>query len=256
MINLNSRTELFNYNIYSGTSIDLMQEIEETIACDGKIDLLSLNTLKLYLGAKKTELFEIFQNASHVIPDGQSIVFSLRLLRNIKIEAISGAELMLELIKLSAIKNYSIFFLGSPNALLEKVKLKIQSNYPSLKSVEFQHGFFDIEKEHEVVSKISEFKPNLLFIAFGSPRKEEFMQKYADELNCNIVMGVGGSYEIFVGQKKLDKLTKKLGLRWLIRALQDPLRLFPRYAKCNTYFLFLVVKEILKKYKIYDFAKK
>ena len=53
--------------------------------------------------------------------------------------------------------------------------------------------------EDEVTKKISEFKPDILFVAFGSPRKEKFIVENQSRLNAIISMGVGGSYEYFVG---------------------------------------------------------
>jgi N-acetylglucosaminyldiphosphoundecaprenol N-acetyl-beta-D-mannosaminyltransferase len=242
-----NRAEIFGYPIYLGTQNDLISEIGHAVQTNNKIELLSMNTLKLYLGSKNNSLESTFKKASHIIPDGQSIVFALQLLKKKKIPAISGAELMLELISFANSAHHSIFFLGSPQVLLDKVKVKIDSEYSGLSKVGYQHGYYDLRDEKEIVKSISEFKPNFLFIAFGSPRKEEFMSKYARELNANIVMGVGGSYEIFVGRKKIDKWSKKIGLRWLIRTLQDPVRLLPRYAKCNTYFLYLFLLEMFKK---------
>ncbi|MFD2515179.1 WecB/TagA/CpsF family glycosyltransferase [Pontibacter locisalis] len=239
---------LFGYNVYLKNRNSLIAELKQRIS-EGKLStIISLNTLKLHQGAKRRELRELFQAGTHTIPDGQSIVFAEYLVHGNKISSISGAELMVELIKESSREGYKIFFLGSPEELLGKVKEKINCDYPSLvDNISFQHGYYDVKDEQEVIDRIASFSPDFLFVAFGSPRKEEFIIKYSSMLNAKVIMGVGGSFEYFVGDVKLDRLSKKLGLRWFMRTIQDPKRLAKRYAICNTYFLFALLKEIIKK---------
>ncbi|WP_337070681.1 WecB/TagA/CpsF family glycosyltransferase [Pontibacter sp. 13R65] len=225
----------------------LIEELKQKIAAGQTSTIISLNTLKLHQGAQSRKLRELFQAGTYTIPDGQSIVFAEYLVNGNKISSISGAELMVELIKESDKSGYKIFFLGSPAELLDKVNDKINRDYPRLKDkVRFQHGYYPIDQEAQVIEKIAAFQPDFLFVAFGSPRKEEFIVKYSNLLQTRVIMGVGGSFEYFVGDVKLDHLSKKLGLRWFIRTIQDPKRLAKRYAICNSYFLFALLKEIFK----------
>ncbi|MBA2613501.1 MAG: WecB/TagA/CpsF family glycosyltransferase [Bacteroidetes bacterium] len=242
-------SQLFGYKVYNKTKQELLSEIEQRIKSDQLTTIISLNTLKLHQGAKDEKLKALYTSGTHVIPDGQSIVFAERLVHKNKIEAISGAELMVELIKKANSLGHRLFFLGSSQSLLDKVKSKIENDFPGLsKNVDFQNGYYDIVREEKkVIEKISNFKPDILFVAFGSPRKEEFIIQNKHLLNAKVLMGVGGSYEYFVGEVKLDSFTKKLGLRWLVRTLQDPRRLAKRYMICNSYFVYALIKEIFKK---------
>jgi N-acetylglucosaminyldiphosphoundecaprenol N-acetyl-beta-D-mannosaminyltransferase len=237
--------EIFGYNVYTDSRLNLENELATVIENGGSVDMVCLNTLKLYLGNKNKAMQNLLKEFKYVLPDGQSVVFSLRFLKGIKTQAISGAELMMGLINIANKKHYSVYFLGSPQDLLNKVKGKVESDYLGIKKAGYQHGYYSIEDEQEIVNDINQFAPDFLFVAFGSPRKEEFIRKYADSLNARVIMGVGGSYEVFVGEKNIGSISKKLGLRWLFRTFQDPVRLLPRYVKCNNYFIYLVLKEIL-----------
>ncbi|OKL39555.1 WecB/TagA/CpsF family glycosyltransferase [Pontibacter flavimaris] len=239
-------SKLFGYNLYLQDRNTLINELKYNIARGQTSTVISLNTLKLYQGSRSKYLEVLFQSGTHIIPDGQSIAFAEYLVNGNKISAISGAELMVELIKEAHQGGYKIFFLGSPQELLDRVKLKIEEDYPQLIGrVAFQHGYYHATQEEEVVSQIAAFEPDFLFVAFGSPRKEEFIIKYHDKLRARVIMGVGGSFEYFVGDVKLDALTKKMGLRWLVRTLQDPRRLAKRYAVCNSYFLYALLREMI-----------
>jgi N-acetylglucosaminyldiphosphoundecaprenol N-acetyl-beta-D-mannosaminyltransferase len=237
--------EIFGYNVYTDSRLNLENELASVIENGGSVDMACLNTLKLYLGSKNKDMQNLLKEFKYILPDGQSVVFSLRFLKGIRTKAISGAELMMDLINIADKRHYSVYFLGSPQDLLDKVKEKISSGYPGIKKAGYQHGYYSVKDEQEIVKSINKFAPDFLFVAFGSPRKEEFIRKYADSLNARVIMGVGGSFEVFVGEKNIGSVSKKLGLRWLFRTFQDPLRLFPRYLKCNNYFIYLFLKEIL-----------
>lgn len=240
-------SKLFGYKVYTKSRVSLIEELHKHIKSKIPASIVSLNTLKLYQGSKDPELEKLFQSGDFIIPDGQSIVLAQKLVNRTSIQAISGAELMVELIRQAELNGHRLFFLGSPQPLLIKVLEKIRVDFPGLvDKVGFQHGYYDQEKEEgDVVKRINDFAPDILFVAFGSPRKEEFIVKNHGKLGT-INMGVGGSYEYFVGDVKLDGLTKKLGIRWLVRTLQDPRRLAKRYAVCNTYFLGALIKELFK----------
>jgi exopolysaccharide biosynthesis WecB/TagA/CpsF family protein len=240
--------KIFDYEIFTGSRKELIDIILNHIQNNRLMSLLSMNTLKLHLGDKDEKYKKIFKSFTHIMQDGQSIVFANRLVNGIKSESISGAELMVDLIGISDKKNLKVFFLGAPQELLDRVKDKIKNDYPSLlNNTEYQNGYYNVQNEDVVINKIATFGPDFLFIAFGSPRKEEFIIKYQDKLNTKVLMGVGGSYEYFVGDVKLDKTTKKLGLRWLVRTLQDPFRLGRRYMVCNSYYFKLLMKELWRK---------
>jgi N-acetylglucosaminyldiphosphoundecaprenol N-acetyl-beta-D-mannosaminyltransferase len=239
---------LWGYDIHYASFEDFISHLEKKVKNGEVSTLLAMNTLKYHLGETQPHLKAVFQDFDHITCDGQSMVWALRLLKGIKTNHLSGVELMIQLISLANEKGYSVFFLGSPQSLLDKVKAKIDNEYPGIKKAGYQNGYYNVEKEEgDVIKKISEFRPDFLFVAFGSPRKEVFIQKYKEQSGAKVLMGVGGSYEVFVGEKKLDSLTKKLGLRWFVRMVQDPRRLFKRYLVCNSFFAGKIILSIFRK---------
>src|SRR5688500_4530677 len=123
---------LFGYKLYLNSREKLITELKERISLGQVSTIISLNTLKLYQGSRSQELKNLFQSGTHTIPDGQSMALAELLVHGKRISSISDAEWMVELIKESSKHNYKIFFLGSPEKLLNKVKNKINSDYPEL----------------------------------------------------------------------------------------------------------------------------
>ncbi|MCC7303413.1 MAG: WecB/TagA/CpsF family glycosyltransferase [Bacteroidia bacterium] len=240
-----SEPRLFGYVLYRESRDQLLNEIDMRISDSRFSAIISLNTLKLYLGEKNPELKDCFDSGTHIIPDGQSMVIADYLINCKRISAISGAELMVALIARAEMMKYRLFFLGAEESLLLKVRNKLKLEFPWLYlNSMFQHGFYKIEDEAEVIERIAKASPDILFVAFGSPRKERFIITNQSRLNTKVLMGVGGSYEYFVGEIKLGTIAKRLGLRWFVRLINDPRRLFIRYFKCNSYYIFAVIREL------------
>jgi N-acetylglucosaminyldiphosphoundecaprenol N-acetyl-beta-D-mannosaminyltransferase len=61
-------------------------------------------------------------------------------------------------------------------------------------------------------------------------------------------MGVGGTFDIIAGiTKRAPKWMQKIGMEWFYRFLQEPRRMWKRYLVGNSKFIFLVIKEKLRR---------
>lgn len=60
----------------------------------------------------------------------------------------------------------------------------------------------------------------------GCPKQEIFIQRHKNNLKCKLIMGVGGSFDIYSGEvKRAPKIMIKLGLEWLYRVITQPYRI-------------------------------
>ena len=72
------------------------------------------------------------------------------------------------------------------------------------------------------------------------------MASTGPSLGAPFVMGVGGSIDVIAGMtRRAPAAWQRLGLEWLFRLLQEPRRMFRRYAVTNTRFIALVGVAIL-----------
>ena len=86
----------------------------------------------------------------------------------------------------------------------------------------------------------------MLFVAMSSPRKEYFLGEPRPSLGVPFVMGVGGSIDVVAGiTRRAPPSGSASGLEWLYRLLQEPRRMFGRYAFTNTRFAVLVGRALL-----------
>ncbi|MBR4011637.1 MAG: WecB/TagA/CpsF family glycosyltransferase, partial [Spirochaetaceae bacterium] len=82
----------------------------------------------------------------------------------------------------------------------------------------------------------------LTLVALGSPKQEFFIQKAKKHLKNGLLIGVGGSFDVWSGEvKRAPKIYQKLGLEWLYRTISQPQR-FKRIFPALPLFLLKVIR--------------
>jgi N-acetylglucosaminyldiphosphoundecaprenol N-acetyl-beta-D-mannosaminyltransferase len=122
----------------------------------------------------------------------------------------------------------------------------LRERHPRLEIAGARDGYFGEDEEGAVCAEIQASRPDILFVAMSSPRKEYFLGAHGKSLGAPFVMGVGGSIDVVAGVTRRAPLTwQRLGLEWLFRLLQEPRRMFRRYAVTNARFAFLVGRALV-----------
>jgi N-acetylglucosaminyldiphosphoundecaprenol N-acetyl-beta-D-mannosaminyltransferase len=161
---------------------------------------------------------------------------------------ILGIELMRELLDIASQKNYRIFLLGSHQTVLEMLFRELNAKYSNLNICGYHHGYFEKKEEKAILSKVSDLKPDILFVALGTPRQEVWIAEHREELRVPIAIGVGGSFDVLAGMKKdTPSWARGRGFEWFYRTIQDPRAYMKRYVTVNSWLVFQVLKENLRR---------
>ena len=153
-------------------------------------------------------------------------------------ERITGTDLMAEIFR--KFPDKKIFLLGAKEGIAEKAvknlkcQISRQNDHIRLTNTKFQNSklydyFSGTPKafdEKEISTRINSFKPDILFVAFGSPNQELWIAKNLSKIpSVKIAIGVGGAFDFFAGEKKrAPKIFQKLGIEWLYRLFIEPKR--------------------------------
>ena len=87
------------------------------------------------------------------------------------------------------------------------------------------------ENQPEIVERINAAKPDILFVALGNPKQELWMGRNAAKLDVGVLIGIGGTFNFLAGRvKRAPRWMQKYGLEWVYRIIQEPGRLWRRYA--------------------------
>ncbi len=230
-----------------------LKVIEGLIAEGRRSQVCVTNAYSLVLMQKDKEFKDITNSASLAITDGKPLVWISRLYGEAIPERIAGSDLVYGLGKKSSEKRYKLFFLGSNLTTLGKMDENLKRMFPSVQiagvySPSFKRQFSERENE-KMIALINKVRPDVLFVGLGAPKQERWIWKHKDELQVLVSIGVGAAFDFIAGTVRRAPLwMQKCGLEWFFRLCQEPRRLWKRYLIGNAIFLWLVAKELIKKY--------
>jgi UDP-N-acetyl-D-mannosaminouronate:lipid I N-acetyl-D-mannosaminouronosyltransferase len=195
--------------------------------------LVAMNAEKII--KENRELRDIV-NRNIGYPDGVGAVMALKQ-KGLNTIKIAGSEFWLDIVaSFSSIKRF--YLIGSTTEVIEATVKRLKKDFPDINIVGYRDGFFK-EKEKEILIKeLQNQKPDIVFVAQGSPRQEFLMNELIKKYPA-LYMGLGGSFDIYGGNKKrAPMLFLRWNLEWLYRLLKEPTRFSRQLALIK--FLFLL----------------
>jgi N-acetylglucosaminyldiphosphoundecaprenol N-acetyl-beta-D-mannosaminyltransferase len=181
------------------------------------------------------ELRRVLNAASLVVCDGTPIVWLSRLFGNPLPERVAGSDLTPLLIERAAEKGYRIFFLGGQPQVAAEAVARLQKQYPNLiiaghYSPPFQ-SLLDMDHD-DIATRIRAADPDIVFVSFGCPKAEKWMAMNCKKVGAPVMIGVGATIDFLAGRvKRAPDWMRRSGVEWFYRLIQEPRRLFRRYAR-------------------------
>lgn len=214
--------------------------LEDTISSGSREPVSFINADCLNISSHDSEYRELLNSQRIVLPDGAGIGIACRMIGERMAANLNGTDLLPLLCELAARKDYSLFLLGAGHGVGQRMKANLEKRYPGLNIVGEQHGYFDHETGSDtVIETINSLKPNIVLVAFGAPRQEKWIQQNLEKIDANLLLGVGGLFDFYSGDKKRAPLwMRKNGMEWLYRLYLEPGRLWRRYIVGNPLFIY------------------
>jgi UDP-N-acetyl-D-mannosaminouronate:lipid I N-acetyl-D-mannosaminouronosyltransferase len=199
---------------------------------ENKMILIALNAEKIL---NSTEEMKILMNKNIVYPDGIGAVWALKR-KGYDAIKIPGCELWLDIIE-RFYKEKSFYLVGAKDSVLRDVIAKLKLEFKEINILAFRDGYIETDVERKVlINDIVSKKPDVVFVAMGSPKQELLMQDMS-EVHSAIYQGLGGSFDVYVGNvKRAPRLWVKLNLEWFYRLMLQPTR-FSRQYKLWLFFI-------------------
>ena len=195
------------------------------------------------------ELWCYLKDADLVTADGMPIVALSRLLRQPLLERVTGADMVPQICRRCAEEGLSVYVLGGDKEAVEEAFGKM--GMPAGTIVGIDPAFVKLdEPQPEIVERINAAKPDILFVALGNPKQELWMGRNAAKLDVGAMIGVGGTFNFLAGRvKRAPRWMQKSGLEWVYRIVQEPGRLWRRYAYGLVKFSWLSLLHVLGGYR-------
>jgi len=226
-----------------------LAQIDEFIRTRAPHYNIAINALKIVGYQHDMALREAIDGAHLLTMDGQPVVWAARALGQPAAARVCGADLMQDLLAHSARRGYSVYLLGAKQDIVERCVANMKQRYPGLIVAGYRNGYFQPSEEAAIVGAVRDARPDILFLGFGSPKKEYFMKAHHRELGVPFMMGVGGTFDVLAGlTPRAPMWMQRSGLEWSFRLIQEPGRMWRRYLVSNTRFLSLVARDLGKRH--------
>ncbi|VEP14664.1 Glycosyl transferase, WecB/TagA/CpsF family [Hyella patelloides LEGE 07179] len=187
--------------------------------------VVTLNAEMAILTQTDATLAQIIQEADLVIPDGAGVIIYMRM-RGIKHRRCPGIELAESLLYRvgNAPEIHSVCFFGGSPGVSEGSASLWREKFPNLR-ISTQHGYLSEEEQQQWRENLQQEQPQIIFVGLGVPRQEIWIQKYRYLCPSSIWIGVGGSFDIWSGEKnRAPSWLRNNNLEWSYRLYQEPYR--------------------------------
>lgn len=216
------RVELFGFKIDTYTFEESISHAKFLINSDKVSQVVTINP-EMFENAQKDKAFaQIIDNAEMVIPDGVGVKIALKI-NGYNLDRIPGIDFAKKLLIDCNNENIPVAIVGAKEEIISGAVENLKKELPQLNIVYSHNGYFD--NDEEIYNGLKNANPRLVLVAMGSPRQEQFIYNAKKVLNPCLMVGIGGSLDVWSGNiKRAPKLFQKLGLEWLYRTITQPSR--------------------------------
>ena len=179
--------------------------------------LVAVNAEKILHATNLTREI-INQNCGYC--DGIGAVVALRKKGYQNVIKIAGCELWLKIIAMTWQQGKSYYLVGGTQAVIEQTVRQLKQDFPNIIIANYRNGYIKTQAEKELLLKdIEELRPDIIFVAMGSPKQELLMAEMAARHDA-IYQGLGGSFDVYTGKvSRAPEWWRKHQLEGLYRSL-------------------------------------
>jgi len=212
--------------------------------------LVSINPETVVVAHSNPTLMSIYRHADLALADGIGIILAAKLHGIPVKDRVSGSTLLPLLLDLAGRIRSRVVLIGSRANLADNIAKCYSQSYPEAKFIGIS-GYKNVlqptlEEEEHVRSIVVATRPHFVFVAFGTPAQEIWIDTHKDILQGAFCMGVGGAFDYLSGSKQRPSLLiQSLGLEWLYRLITEPWRASRQLSRLP-HFAILVLLEWLR----------
>jgi N-acetylglucosaminyldiphosphoundecaprenol N-acetyl-beta-D-mannosaminyltransferase len=191
----------------------------------------------------------VHNRAGMVVPDGMPLVWLSRWQGFKHVDRVYGPDLMLAACEISLHTGWRHFLCGGAPGVAEQLAERLQSRFPGLQIAGAYTPPFRAlthAEERELIDAVQSSGADIVWVGISTPKQERWMAELVAPLAGPVLIGVGAAFDFNAGLKRqAPRWIQRSGLEWLFRLCMEPRRLWRRYFRNNSYFLWLLLLQAL-----------
>lgn len=218
----------------------------------GKGWLACLNPHSYAVALDDAEFASALKAADWLVPDGVGVVYASRMLGGAVKARVTGSDVFQGLHgRMNARMGMSVFFLGASEDTLTEIRSRMARDFPSIQvagtySPPFKPEYSDAELD-TMVHAINQAAPDVLWVGMTAPKQEKWIFENLHRLDVKFAGAIGAVFDFYVGKvKRSHPVFQRLGLEWLPRLVQQPVRLWKRMFVSAPLFVWHVIKQVVR----------
>jgi N-acetylglucosaminyldiphosphoundecaprenol N-acetyl-beta-D-mannosaminyltransferase len=214
--------ELLGYPVTTGSQSEVLEMLWQRLLSRRPTHVVTLNPEMIVRARRNRAASDALHCADMFVADGVGLTWAADMLKKHGIQRYPGIDLADGLLSRLAGMQGRVYLLGSKPGVAQRAAERLVQQKPGLIIAGTYHGYFNSAEEADVVSNISATRPDLLLVGLGSPKQEEFITQHKDQLNAPLMIGVGGSLDVFAGLiRRAPRWIQRAGMEWAYRSLVD-----------------------------------
>ncbi len=215
---------------------EVCRRVREGVAAGRGGWVLTPNVELVQQASRDAEVRALYGRADLRVPDGSPLLWMARLAGHPFPERVAGSDLVWLLAEQAAHAGHRLFLLGGDDGVASEAARKLTSHYPGLVVAGHFAPRVSTPPTGEELAAIAEAlapaQPDLVFVAFGSPKTEYLIDALRARFPRTWWMGCGISLSFVAGEvQRAPRWVQRIGLEWAHRLLQEPGRLAGRYLR-------------------------
>ena len=222
----NSRLHILGVPLDPATFESMLDSIAAWIAAKDRTRQICTVSPEFVMIAQENPAFmRVLHHADLCVADGVGLLFAARYLGHSLPERVTGSDGVPFIAQRAAREGWNLFLLGAAPGIAEQAAARLIEQNPGLQIVGTYAGSPAPEEEAAIIERVNASRADILLVAYGAPRQDEWIAGNRDRLTVSVAIGVGGTFDFIAGVvPRAPRWMQKLALEWLFRLIRQPWR--------------------------------
>lgn len=217
--------DILGVDVHAVTYAEVLDIIDNWIAHGGPHQLATANPEFVMAAQRDGEFRRVLNSADLCVPDGIGLLWAARFLGRPMPERVTGSDLVPLIAQVASQRGWRLYLLGAGPGVAERTASMLCQQNPGLRIAGVYAGTPAEADAPAIVENIWRARPDVLFVAYGAPAQDLWIDRHRQALRVPVMAGVGGAFDHIAGvRRRAPRWVQRIHLEWLFRLVTQPWR--------------------------------